>query len=436
MADQAVLGLDIGTNRIKFVEARVGRRGPIITNAGIGYTPRDTISNGVIVDASTLAAALRQMLDQHGIRTKNVVSSVASQSSLVVRPIEVPRMTRQELAETMQWEVERHIPFAASEVVMDFQPLIPPEELPPEAQNMEVLLAVAQEDMINAHVDTLFRAGLEPSALDVEPLAASRSLIDINRDQGAYDHTYALLNVGANTTDLSIVRRGLLSFTRPVPLAGDNITNAIAEGLGYEFHEAERVKLEQASLYIESAPALEAPRETLPAQQQPPTRIMEPDIERVFSIEEGEEEVPAGPVFDLGAEAGPVAPPSSEQPPPARMAGLPVLHTPGAGTPGRQVYDVMLPTLVELVTEIRRSIEYYSNRFPDSRVDKILVYGGTARLPNFAEFLAGEVGTSVEVGNPFLRLEVDESGVPSQFVQENGPYLPIVVGLAIRDMLE
>ena len=423
MADQVVLGLDIGTNRIKFVEARPGRRGPVVTNAGVGLTPRDAISNGVIVDANALGAALRQLLDQHGVRTKSVVSSVASQSSLVVRPIEVPRMTRQELADTMQWEVERHIPFAASEVVMDFQPLIAPEDLPPEAQNMEVLLAVAQEDMINAHVETLFRAGLDPVALDVEPQAASRSLIDINRDTGSYDHVYALLNVGANTTDLSIVRRGLLSFTRPVPLAGDNITNAIAEGLGYEFHEAERVKLEQGTLFVQGAPALEAPRAPAPEPQ--------PGVEPVFRIGDEDKAPKAAQVFDLGAEAGPTASPQ----PPRQEPGLPVLRTPGAGTSGRQVYESMLPTLVELVTEIRRSIEYYSNRYPDSRVDTIMLYGGTACLPNFAEFLAGEVGTPVEVGNPFLRVEVDP-GLPHDFVEQSAPYMPIVVGLAIRDMIE
>jgi len=425
MADQVVLGLDIGTNRIKFVEARAGgRRGPVVTNAGIGLTPRDAISNGVIVDPNALGAALRQLLDQHGVRTKGVVSSVASQSSLVVRPIEVPRMSRQELADTMQWEVERHIPFAASEVVMDFQPLVAPEDLPADAQNMDVLLAVAQEDMINAHVETLFRAGLDPIALDVEPLAASRALVDLNRDTGSYDHVYALLNIGANTTDLSIIRRGLLSFTRPVPLAGDNITNAIAEGLGYEFHEAERVKLEQGTLYVQGAPALEAPRA--------PATGAEPQPEPVFRIGDEEEGPKSGQVFDLGAEAAPSGPPP---PQPPRSAGLPVLHTPGSGTPGRQVYESMLPTLVELVTEIRRSIEYYSNRFPDSRVDKILLYGGTACLPNFAEFLAGEVGTAVEIGNPFLRLDV-EPAVPQDFIEQNAPYLPIVVGLAIRDMID
>ena len=430
MADQVVLGLDIGTNRIKFVEARTGgRRGPVVTNAGIGLTPRDAISNGVIVDPNALGAALRQLLDQHSVRTKSVVSSVASQSSLVVRPIEVPRMTRQELADTMQWEVERLIPFAASEVVMDFQPLIAPEDLPPEAQNMEVLLAVAQEDMINAHVETLFRAGLDPVALDVEPLAASRSLVDINRDAGAYDHIYALLNIGANTTDLSIIRHGLLSFTRPVPLAGDNITNAIAEGLGYEFHEAERVKLEQGTLYVQGAPALEASRASTAAPEP------QPEVEPVFRIGDEEDAPKPGQVFDLGAEAAPGAPPAPPAQPPPRAAGLPVLHTPGSGTPGRQVYDSRLPTLVELVTEIRRSVEYYSNRFPDARVDKILLYGGTACLPNFAEFLAGEVGTGVEVGNPFLRLEVDP-GVPQDFIEQNAPYMPIVVGLAIRDMID
>jgi type IV pilus assembly protein PilM len=241
MADKAVLGLDIGTSRIKFVEARGGRSGPVVTNVGMGMTPRDTIANGVIVDPDTLGAAVRQLLAEYGVRTRSVVSSVASQSSLVVRPIEVPRMTRSELTETMQWEVDRHIPFAASEVVMSFEPLIPPEELPEEAQNMEVLLAVAQEDMVDAHVQTLFNAGLDPAALDVEPLSASRSLIDIVGEQGAYDRTYALLNIGANTTDLSIFRPGgLLSFTRPIPIAGDTVTNAVAEALGYEFHEAER----------------------------------------------------------------------------------------------------------------------------------------------------------------------------------------------------
>ena len=429
MAVQQVIGLDIGTSRIKFVEAHVGRRGPVITAAGIGLTPRDTISNGVIVDPDTLGAAVRQLLDQHGVKTKAVISSVASQSSLVVRPIEVPRMTRQELAQTMQFEVERHIPFAASEVVMDFQPMVAPEQLPAEAQNMDVLLAVAQEDMINNHVETLFRAGLDPVALDVEPLSACRSLIDINAEEGAYEHTYALLNIGATTTDLSIIRRGLLSFTRPVPMAGDNITQAIADALGYEFHEAERLKLEHATLFVEQAPALpQAPVERAPA----PPLAPEPEEGLSFLTPSEEEEESGRPVFDLGGgDVKPIEMGGGEEP---EESALPTVHKPGVGTPQRQVYDAILPIMVDLVAEVRRSIDYYANKFPDSRVDKILLFGGTASIANLPEFLANEVGVPVAVGNPFLRLEVDRK-VPAEIAEHQACYMPIVVGLAIRDMI-
>jgi len=426
MAVQPILGLDMGTSRIKFVEARLGHGGILITNAGIGLTPRETIANGVIVDPDALGAAVRQLLDEHGVRTKAVISSVASQSSLVVRPIEVPRMTRQELAQTMQWEVERHIPFAASEVVMDFQPLVDPDELPAEAQNMDVLLAVAQEDMINAHVETLFQAGLDPQAIDVEPLSACRSLIDISRDQGTYERTYALLNIGATTTDLSIIRNGLLTFTRPVPLAGDNITNAIAEALGYEFHEAERVKLEQGTLYLEGAPALEAGR--------PPELPSEgPEEEQVVQAgPPGEEEEAPRRVFDLGEETGAPQPPGEEPAAPLLRA----VHGPRIGSTERQIYEAMLPTVVELVSEVRRSVEYYTNRFPESRVDRILLFGGTGRLSNLAEFLNNEVAIPVEVGTPFLRLEVDSAGVPQDLVEGDKCLMPVAVGLAMRDLLE
>ncbi len=435
MPTQPILGLDIGTSRIKFVEARSGRRGPLITNAGIGSTPRDTISNGVIVDPDTLGAAIRQLLDQHGVKTTAVISSVASQSSLVVRPIEVPRMTRQELAQTMQFEVERHIPFAASEVVMDFQPMVPPEQLPPDAQNMEVLLAVAQEDMINNHVEALLRAGLAPQVLDVEPLAACRSLIDINADEGAYDHTYALLNIGANTTDLSIIRHGLLSFTRPVPNAGDQITQAVADALGYEFHEAERLKLEHAALYVEAAPALPETTGGYPAAQAPappPPLVPESEPEVTF-LSAPDEDRDARPVFDLGADTPPIELGSGggfDEP----AAPLPAVHTPGAGTPQRQVYDAILPVVVDLVGEVRRSIDYYANKFPDSRVDRIVVYGGSASIRSFADFLGTQIGLPVVVGNPFTRLEVDRRIDPA-VLDEQACFMPIVVGLAIRDLL-
>lgn len=429
MGQGAVLGLDIGTRMIKFCEMRPGREGPELLSWGICPTPPNTISNGVIVDPATLAGELRSLLSSSGAKTRHVNCAVASQSSLVVRPIEVPRMSEAELSETMRWEVERYIPFAASEVIVDYKPLIPVEQLPPEAQNMEILLAAGQEDMINAYLETLSLAKLEPASLDVEQLASCRSLVDINADQGSYDQVIALVNIGAGTTDIGIIRHGLLAFCRAVSMAGDSLTNAISENLGREFDEAERLKIEEGTILFDPSvyrPALQS-GETAPAPPQAPPPP-EPGMPTIGSIPRFSDDEEAAPrhIFDLGDE--PAAPP-----PPETLA-VPTAQTVG-DTIGRRVFESMAPTLTELVTEIRRSLDFYSTRSAQSPVSKVLVFGGTARLPRFDLFMSNELGLTVERGDPLRRLAVGGRGVPAE-LQSVAPMLPIAVGMAIRDMLD
>ncbi|UCH34220.1 MAG: type IV pilus assembly protein PilM [Armatimonadota bacterium] len=464
--DMTVLGLDIGTNLIKVVEMRSSRGSLQLLNVGIRPTPPEVIANGVIVDPAALGTAIRGLLQAQGIRTREAVASVAGQSSLVVRPIEVPKMSRPELADTMRWEVERHIPFAASEVIMDYQPLAEPEELPEERQNMEVLLAVAQEDMINAYLATFQVAGLRPRALDIEGLAATRSLVDVRADDGLYDETIALVNVGATTTDISIIRDGLLSFNRPVPMAGDSLTNAISENLGRDLAEAERLKKEAGMVILGERPAAAMPP---PAE----TEIEMPETPQAPA--EAGEEAPAAaegaaaePVFDLSAElddvparreAAPVPEqifdfpqppePTAAEPPPEAQAAeeQPLEQAPAESFPApsielsthavtRRVYEAMLPALSELVAEIRRSLEYYRSRYPDSSVDRIVLFGGTAKLENLAPFISNEIGIRVDLGDPLIKLDFLPPFYRKQYLDEVGCLLPIAVGLAIRDILE
>jgi len=457
--DMTVLGLDVGTNLIKVVEMRAARGSLQLLNLGIRPTPPDVIANGVIVDPAALGSAIRGLLQAQGIRTRDVIASVAGQSSLVVRPIEVPKMSRAELADTMRWEVERHIPFAASEVIMDYQPLIEPEELPEDRQNMEVLLAVAQEDMINAYLATFQVAGLAPRALDIEGLAATRSLVDMQASEGLYDQTIALVNIGATTTDISIIHDGLLSFNRPVPMAGDALSNAISENLGRDLAEAERLKREVGMVIPEQRPAaampapampeIEMPTVAEPAPAAPPELEGEPRAEPVFDLSAELEDVPArrqpAPVpeqiFDLAqppqvpAEPAPGAPTQQPSAAPAEARPAPSIQLSNQAIT-RKVYEAMLPALSELVTEIRRSLEYYRSRYPDSTVDRILLFGGTAKLENLASFIANEIGIRVDLANPLKQLDFLPPFYTRQYLDEVACLLPIAVGLAIRDVLE
>jgi len=430
--DVSVIGLDIGTSLIKAVELRSARGSVHVTSLGIRPTPPEVISNGVIVDAQTLGAATRSLLAQQGARTRTVVCSVAGQSSLVVRPIEVPKMSREELADTMRWEVERVVPFSLTEVIMDYQPLVEPEELPEEQQNMEVLLAVAQEDMINAYIETLRAAGLEPVALDIEPLAAMRSLVDMTAEEGSYQKSIALINIGAGTTDISIVRNGLLSFTRPIPLAGDSFTKALAESLGRDETEAERLKRELGSVTdLETAPGL--PQPTAAPQEQQEEPVARP------STEEG-----SRPVFDLSAELqDQLPPPRQPQRPPGeqQQVGQPAVTPPAPEsretiTLARRVREAMIPVLTELVTEIRRSLEYYRTRYPDTKVDEAFLFGGTALISGLDSFLSRELAVPVSKASPLAVMASLPGHLSEKYLAEVSPLLPIAVGLALREMTE
>ncbi|MDH7571673.1 MAG: type IV pilus assembly protein PilM, partial [Armatimonadota bacterium] len=236
MASGAIIGLDIGNNTIKVAEVRVGKSGAYVSALGIAPTPLDSMDQNMILDAQALGSAIKELLSSCGARTRAVVSSVAGQQSLVVRIIEVPRMSAKELAETMKWEVERHVPFASQDIQMDYRVISPPD-LPPEVQTMEVLLVVAQREMIDSHLEVLKYAGLDPRAIDVEPLAEPRAVVDI-RGAEEMQKTVALVNIGANLTDVSIVRNGTLLFQRTIPTAGNALTQAIADALNISKEEA------------------------------------------------------------------------------------------------------------------------------------------------------------------------------------------------------
>lgn len=243
MAGGTIVGLDIGANQIKVVEMKRGSGGIEVTALGVAPTPVEAFDNNTIIDPKRLGQAVKELMKSSGVSAGRSVSSVSGQSAVVVRVIEVPQMKPNELAETMKWEVERHVPFSANEVIMDYQPIDRPEGLT-EGQNMEVLLAVAQQDMVDRHVEMLFAAGLKPVAIDVEPLAVSRVLLESDGEPRGMGNTVALINIGASNTDIGIFRDKLLAFPRNMTPAGDHLTNAIAAGMGVDTGTAENYKRE------------------------------------------------------------------------------------------------------------------------------------------------------------------------------------------------
>ncbi len=242
-----VVGLNIGNAYIKAVEVTSKGGQLSVTGMGVVATPPESYANGNVLSVTALTNAIRAMWKQAGLSSKATVFSVAGTGSLVVRVIEVPRMTDGELADNMRVDADRYIPFPPSEVVMDVQAL---RDLPsdPDAANMEVLLAAAQREIIDLHVAVVQKAKLTPRAIDVEPLALARTMqLELRAENPIvdYDDVTAVLNIGQTGTEISILRGDIVVFTRTVPNGGGNLTSAIAESMGIPIADAERLKIER-----------------------------------------------------------------------------------------------------------------------------------------------------------------------------------------------
>lgn len=510
-----IVGLDIGSAFIKVVEVAFKAGRPEITAVGIMPTPLDSVIQGLVIDPPAMGVVIRHLLDISGIRSRRVVSSIAGANNVSVRIIEVPKMSDKDLAETMKYEIDRFVPFAhGQEIERDYQPL--PLPAPNEA-NMQVILAVAVQDVVTSHMQALTAAGLSPAAIEAEPLAVVRALTAFGEDGHRVEETIGIVNIGASNTELSVVTGGMLIFPRTISIGGDSLTKAIAENLGMRVDAAERLKRQYAAVDLErigqlqSAPDFDtgfgdfgsppgdspfldfnapggggaaAPGLNPFLYNSPAGGAAEPGAAPFGVAPPPEDEPAAGAanVFDLGA-AGPEIGAPSGMGANAPVGGLPAspfgggspFETPAPfGSPdaeggmapagglggdfggfdlgdgstpmaepagsadddARQVQDILAPVLNELVAELRRSLEYYRSHNPNLPITRLLMTGGTCRMPNLNQFFEKELGIPTLTANPLMAATVQSSMTPLDWLQDIAPVLSIAMGLAEREMVD
>jgi type IV pilus assembly protein PilM len=149
----------------------------------------------------------------------------------------MPRMTQEQLDETIQWEAEQYIPFDVKDVNIDTQILTPDADA---AGQMDVLLVAAKKDMINDYTSVCAEAGLTVTVVDVDAFAVQ------NAFENNYDgptETVVLVNVGAAVSNINVLANGTTTFTRDVTMGGNAFTEEIQKQLNVSYEEAEALKI-------------------------------------------------------------------------------------------------------------------------------------------------------------------------------------------------
>jgi type IV pilus assembly protein PilM len=341
---RSLVGLDIGSTSLKAVQLEPSRSAYRLVALGIAAIPRDTIVEGIIMDAPALSTAIRQLFADSAITVNDVAISVSGHS-VIIKKITVPKMKMAELREGITWEAEQHIPYAIDDVNLDFQVL---SGTGAGDKEMDVLLVAAKKDTINEYCAVVGGAGLKTVVVDVDAFALENAW-EVSNGAGR-DEVVALVNVGAAITTINVVQRGVSEFTRDSALAGNRYTESLQKNLGVTHEQAEALK--------------------------------------TGSAESGHDVERATPVIEA-------------------VTG-------------------------ELAEEIRRSFEFHAGSTQRRPIDRVLLSGGCARLPNLASALAQALDLPVDISNPFRNIAADAQKFDPEYLAYIAPQMAVGVGLAVR----
>jgi type IV pilus assembly protein PilM len=376
--------LDVGSTNVKVVQVRRTRGGLELEKfACVPIYPAGRPDSNSDIRSATVTA-IQRAVDAANITSKNVISSISG-DAIIVRYIQLPVMTEDELKNALQFEAEEYIPFPIDEVNLASHILGEAEDIT--NRRMNVLLVAAKRDLVSEHVDIVRAAGLVPRCVDVDSFAIYNCFTHVF--QPSPEDVAVIVDIGADITNINIYHSDTSHFARDIKIGGNTITSAIQQKLNVDFMEAENLKYTDG-LHVVAAPTL------------PDDGYEESDSSLMASIQ--------GAVENMADEA----------------LGEDDLES--------QTSRTVRNALNSLLTEVRRSLQFFENQVAGKPVNRLVLSGGTAKLPNLAEFFSQELGIPVDILDPVAGISVNDRLVDENALANCRELLGVSMGLALREV--
>ena len=238
----ALFGLDISSSSVKMLEIVDAGKGAFrVERYIIESLPRDAVVDGNISNLEAVADAVKRGHKKLATRTRHVAMAVPS-GAVITKKIIVPAALREEELEVqVETEANQHIPFALDEVNLDFQIVGPSAS---NAEEQEVLIAATRKEKVEDRVAVAESAGLKAIVMDVESYAqmAALALVVKQLPHGGKDQNIAVVDVGANVTNVNVLRNEQSVYTREQAFGGNQLTQEIMSRYGMSPEEAENAK--------------------------------------------------------------------------------------------------------------------------------------------------------------------------------------------------
>ena len=251
--NEMLVGVDIGTSKVVSIVAET--RGNTLEVIGLGTHASKGLKNGVVVDIDSTTTAIKRSIEEAesmagchigscyvGISGSHI-NGLNSEGVVPIKDGEVRYGDVDRVIETAQAMAipadQRLLHVLPRDYIIDKQDGIK-EPLGMAGSRLEAkvhLVTCSENSSQNIH-KCISASGLDVEAFVLEQLASSYSVLtEDERNLGV-----CLIDIGGGTTDIAVFVDGSICFTDVIPIAGDHVTNDIAQALRTPPTEAETIK--------------------------------------------------------------------------------------------------------------------------------------------------------------------------------------------------
>ena len=235
--------MDIGASSIKVVQlTRKHDRAVLETYGEIALAPYDGKEMGKAMNLppDKIAEALIDLCRESSVTAKRAAVAIPFVASLVSL-IEMPTSDQKQLAQMIPIEARKYIPVPISEVSLDWS-IVPKEAKMFQAENeiktekTDVMVVAIHNDTITKYQEIGAKTNLNAAFYEIEMFSTIRALLDQNSKSAM------IVDIGAGTTKLYVVERGVIKNSHLVNRGSQDITLAISNANSISFVEAENLK--------------------------------------------------------------------------------------------------------------------------------------------------------------------------------------------------
>lgn len=220
-------GLDIGTSAIRVVQLK----GNNLVRYGASPLDASLARSDSPADIQRLAVAIRDMLREHRITSKNVAVGLPS-SKVFTTIVDIDKLPEAELGKSIIYQADSIIPTPVKESKIDWALL---GDSPKEANKVEVLVSSVANDFVERRLDMLEDIGLNVIAFEPDSIALSRSLIEPTAAEPRM-----IVDLGSKSTDIVVVMDGAPRLIRSIFTGVDALVKAASQGLNIDQEQARR----------------------------------------------------------------------------------------------------------------------------------------------------------------------------------------------------